>query len=159
MFVRREEILSYFNPTPGRSTFFDWVNRGLVIPANVKGYYKLNATLKNLNLPQVDVVQRQKAMDASQRLVDRERALLFTALSTLVEETLFCPADTLINALRPAEMNIVIDHVSQHTIAIEELNRSNMSDAEAGLARLAYVGGVLDAYDMQKTGTIRGVQD
>jgi hypothetical protein len=53
---RKEDILEYFHPSPGRSTFYDWKDRGLVVPASLskelKGYYKLNATLKRLGLPQ-----------------------------------------------------------------------------------------------------------
>jgi len=66
IYVRREDILQYFNPPPGRATFYDWRDKGLVVPASssreLKGYYKLNASLKRLGLPIRDVKAWREAL-------------------------------------------------------------------------------------------------
>jgi hypothetical protein len=52
--VRREIITSLFAPPIGKSTFFDLVKRGKIAKVGgLRGYYRLNESLRRLGLPAV----------------------------------------------------------------------------------------------------------
>lgn len=52
--VRRETISRYFEPPLPRSTFHDFVNKGIIIPMKrLRGFYLLNASLSRLGLREV----------------------------------------------------------------------------------------------------------
>ena len=54
--VFRDKIIKMFDPPPGRSTFFEWVNKGTVVKVlGLTGYFLLNATRKKVKLPLLDV--------------------------------------------------------------------------------------------------------
>lgn len=161
--VHREVILDFFHPKPGRTTFFDWVKEGKVVSAGVKSFYRLNATLLRFGLPEVDIEEFQARQKKDN--IDRERALLFTALTVLVEELLLCPADHLLTVLSEKEMAKLAKYVEIHARVLDGGDESVESDVPGDgrvpimepLERLSFCGAALDAYDLQKSGYIRGV--
>ena len=53
--VRREVIERLFDPPIGRSTFFDLVERGKIAKVKgLRGYYRLNESLRRLGMPEVE---------------------------------------------------------------------------------------------------------
>lgn len=164
IYVRREDILKYFNPPPKRSTFYDWRDQGLVVPAGsskvLKGYYKLNASLKRLGLPIQDIkAWRTENLKNEGNL--RERSLIFTALAVLTEELMLCPADEFATGLNEKELNslgkVYEAHRKYLDITVESFEEEgSVYPLKDIRERLAYAGGVLDAFDMEKHGHIRG---
>ena len=70
--VRREEIEKLFHPKPARTTFHDWVNKGLIVMARgLRGYYLLNKTRVRLGMNPVDLKRYRKEMAIPQ--VDSEQ--------------------------------------------------------------------------------------
>jgi hypothetical protein len=59
--VRREVIEGYFEPKIGRSTFFDLVESGKIVRVKgLRGYYRLNESLRRLGLPVVQEPRLKK---------------------------------------------------------------------------------------------------
>ena len=53
--VRSEVIRRFFHPPIGKSTFYDLVKRGRIAQVHgLRGYYRLNESLRRLGLPAVD---------------------------------------------------------------------------------------------------------
>lgn len=158
LYVTRQVILEFFDPPPGRSTFFEWVNAGKIVSAGsgkvLKGYYALNASLQRLGLPLIDVSRYRERMKKVPA-VARERQLLFAAMAALSEEVLLCPADELPRELTPGDVEKIKGYVEMHRPALDpDLGSAHfLSD---GLRRLAYAGGVLDQFDDANYGRIRG---
>lgn len=50
--VRRETIQKQFDPPIGKSTFYDLVERGKIVPIKgLRGFYRLNESLRRLGMP------------------------------------------------------------------------------------------------------------
>jgi hypothetical protein len=82
--VSREKIIEMFDPPPGRSTFFEWVNKGTVVKARgLTAYFLLNATRKKVKLPPVDVAAYRSQIASP---ANRKRQVHFTALFMLVPD-------------------------------------------------------------------------
>lgn len=59
--VTREKLSAFFSPPLAKSTFYDLVNRGKIFPvAGVRGYYRLNASLRKLGMPPVKELTQPK---------------------------------------------------------------------------------------------------
>ena len=137
LLVSREKILEMFDPPPGRSTFFEWVNKGLVVKARgLTGYYLLNATRKKVKMPLVDVKRYRAEQQASS---DQPRKLVYSALVALVPEVhdIITEID-LPDSMTPAEFVHVKTLVSSYEEALVGLNDSVEE-------RLRFCRGVLDA--------------
>lgn len=162
--MRMNDILNYFNPPPGRSTFYDWRSKGLIVPAStskeLKGYYKLNASLKRLGLPIQDVKAWREA-HVRIKGNERQRSLVFTALAILVEELMLCPADEFSSGLSEKEMEVVRKVYSAHKVfldpTVEPFEEGGLTyPLQDVRERLAYAGAVLDTFDLENYGRIRG---
>ncbi|WPJ95256.1 helix-turn-helix domain-containing protein [Coraliomargarita algicola] len=75
--VRRENIEKLFHPPPAKSTFHEWINKGLIVQARgLSGYYLLNKTRVRLGLPPVDVklarVERLNPQAAKKKSAKKE---------------------------------------------------------------------------------------
>ncbi|MDG1242808.1 MAG: hypothetical protein P8R37_04965 [Opitutae bacterium] len=141
LLVSREKILEMFDPPPGRSTFFEWVNKGLVVKARgLTGYYLLNATRKKVKLPLVDVKRYRAEQHTSG---DRSRQLVYTALVMLVSELneVITEVD-LPDTFTPAEYARVKDLIADY-----EQPLAGLSDS---VERLKFCRGVLDAQRMSE---------
>ena len=82
--VSRDKIIEMFDPPPGRSTFFEWVNKGTVVKARgLTGYFLLNATRKKVKLPPVDVAAYRSQVASPS---NRKLQLVYTALAVILPE-------------------------------------------------------------------------
>ena len=141
-YVDRDAILAFFNPKPGRSTFFDWVNQGLVVRGPAKGYYKLNESLRRLRLPAVDAAQYLEE-HRTQSKAEQLRQRHFLALTLVIPEALHVfTTEDIPNTLTDAEIDEVKGLVNSNE---GELNANSITDATE---RLAFVGGALKALDV-----------
>jgi len=134
--VSRDKIIEMFDPPPGRSTFFEWVNKGTVVKARgLTGYFLLNATRKKVKLPLVDVKRYRAEQHTSG---DRPRQLVYTALVMLVSELneVITEID-LPDTFTPAEYTRV-----KNLMADYEQPLAGLSDS---VERLKFCRGVLDA--------------
>jgi hypothetical protein len=125
-----------FDPPPGRSTFFEWVNKGTVVKARgLTGYDLLNATRKKMKLPLIDVKRYRAEQQASS---DQPRKLVYSALVMLVPEAhdIITEVD-LPDTFTPAEYARV-----KNLMADYEQPLAGLSDS---VERLKFCRGVLDA--------------
>jgi hypothetical protein len=133
--VRRETISRYFEPPLPRSTFHDFVNKGIIIPMKgLRGFYLLNASLSRLGLREVP---KLPAAPAKRSLEDIVR-LAFS----LIDPLLFPPPTWLLTA---EELDLKdVEHArllaDQHREAVNAFNVAEL--------KIAYLGGVLDAQVM-----------
>jgi hypothetical protein len=52
--VDRETLTKFFHPPIGKTTFYDMVNRGIILPiTGVRGYFRLNDSLRRMGLREV----------------------------------------------------------------------------------------------------------
>ena len=78
--VNRDEICSLFNPPPGKTSFFDWVNKGHIVKArSIKGYYLLNATRVRQGMNPIDVRKYREAIKPISKGL-HNRHLLYLAI-------------------------------------------------------------------------------
>ncbi len=100
--VSREKIIEMFDPPPGRSTFFEWVNKGTVVKARgLTGYFLLNATREKVKLPPVDVAAYRSQIASP---ANRKLQLVYTALAVILPEmTAVITEIELPEVLTPAE--------------------------------------------------------
>lgn len=155
LFVRRETILSFFDPSPSRSTFYEWVDQGLVIPGGnakaLKGYYKLNESLARLGLPMVDVNEWRKAKSLGDEY-KRTRCLYVSVMAIFVEELLLTHSEEPADHLNAKEMDQMVRVFKAHQPYLDPDFPPFQKDGVAYpikdlKERLAYVGGVLSSLD------------
>ena len=130
--VKREVICSMFTPPLPKSTFYDRVNEGKIIPMpKLSGYYLLNASLHRLGLP---LVKELPAQVGARSLEDITR-LAFT----LIDPALFPPPPwlLLVEAVDARDWD--------HAKRIADQNRDKIALMEHVHLKLGYFGGVLDA--------------
>ena len=155
LFVRRETILGFFDPAPSRSTFFEWVQQGLVVPggnsAALKGYYKLNESLARLELPMVDVGRWRKERNLDNGY-NRARSLYRSTLAIFVEEILLTNTEEPADHLNSQEMEKMAKVYEAHRPYLDPTTPPFTEDGVdyplKGLKeRLAYCGGVLQSVE------------
>jgi len=157
LFVRRETILSFFDPRPSRSTFYEWVDKGLVIPGGnpkvLKGYYKLNESLARLELPMVDVDAWRKARSLGDEY-KRTRSLYLSVMAIFVEEVLLTNSNDLADHLNFQEMDKMAKVFKVHQPYLDpEFPPFQKDGVEYPLKnlkeRLEYAGGVLSSVELK----------
>ena len=130
--VRRDIISRYFSPLLPSSTFYDLVNKGIIVPLKeLKGFYKLNDSLRRLGLREVPSLPECECQRSSEDIV---RLAL-----TMIDPELF-PAPSWMLNVEALDMRDT-DHA--------RLLADQHADPINGLAtvqeKLAYAGGMLDA--------------
>jgi hypothetical protein len=81
--VKRDEICSLFNPPPGKTSFFDWVNKGHIVKArSIKGYYLLNATRVRQGMNPIDLQSYRKAIRSTSKGLHNRQLLHLAVIST-----------------------------------------------------------------------------
>ena len=81
--VRRESFDSYFDKPLPRSTFHDLVGKGIVVPLKgLKGFYKLNDSLRRMGLREVPSLPDVRRIDGRRagHNYSRVRATVMTGL-------------------------------------------------------------------------------
>jgi hypothetical protein len=132
--VNREVLMKYFKPKIGKSTFYDLVQRGKIAEVHgLRGYYRLNESLRRLGLPAVD------QLPSDERTSDglSDRALVDIALSICMPDELPVPSELLAHALTADEVLKVGSLQRAYSVAL--------SDIHDRRARLNFAQGVRDA--------------
>jgi hypothetical protein len=131
--VRREVLERFFDPPIGRSTFFDLVERGKIAKVKgLRGYYRLNESLRRLGMPEVEKLPGNGGDDGPLN----DRVLVDFALSLCIPE-LPEPGELLNHALSGQEVLQVLRFQRSYDFAL----RGIKSLPE----RLAFAQGVRDA--------------
>lgn len=141
--VRRETISRYFEPPLPRSTFHDFVNKGVIIPMKgIRGFYLLNASLRRLGLREVPKLPEEPATRSLEKIV----RLAFS----LIDPELFPPPSWLLTVeeLDPKD--------ADHARLLADQHREAVTALDCAELKVAYLGGVLDAQVMLAEGVKSG---
>jgi len=131
--VRREVLDRLFDPPIGKSTFFDLVERGKIAKVRgLRGYYRLNESLRRLGMPEVEKLPGNGGDDSALN----ERVLADFALSLCIPE-LPEPSELLTHALTGAEVLTVLRLQRSYSFALKGI--------KALPDRLAFAQGARDA--------------
>lgn len=130
--VRRETISRYFEPPLPRSTFHDFVNKGIIIPMKgIRGFYLLNASLRRLGLREVPKLPEEPAMRSLEDIV----RLAFS----LIDPILFPPPSWLLTV---EELDL---KDADHARLLADQHREEVGALDGPELKIAYLAGVLDA--------------
>ena len=135
--VRKETICGYFSPPMPSSTFYDRVNEGIVVPIkNMRGFYKLNESLKRLGLREVSELPAVPVARSSEDM-------LRLAFHLIEPEVFPAPGWFLITEyLTSAEIH--------HLDLIVEKHEAIMEEYEEDRLKIGYFQGVLDAESLMQ---------
>lgn len=129
--VGRETISKFFDPPMPRSTFYDFVNKGIIMPLKgIRGFYRLNDSLRRLGLREVATPPREASGPSTEDLV----RLAFT----LIDPVHFPDPPWLLTA------DVVNVKDMDHALLLAQVHRENVEGLETSIEKLAYFGGVLD---------------
>jgi hypothetical protein len=136
--VQREIISKYFSPPLPRSTFYDLVNKGKIVPIKgLKGFYRLNDSLRRLGLREVAQLPHStgRSMEELVRLV-----------FSLIDPTVFPEPSWLlcVEIIDSKDLKLVGLLVEKHAECVEELPSFQ--------EKHAYLQGVLDATHLEELG-------
>lgn len=68
--VRKEDICAFFSPPMPSSTFHDRVNDGIIVPIKgMRGFYKLNDSLRRLGLREVPEIPQKVASRTTEDII------------------------------------------------------------------------------------------
>ena len=131
--VRREVLERLFDPPIGRSTFFDLVDRGKIAKIRgLRGYYRLNESLRRLGMPEVEKLPGNGGDDGPLN----DRVLADFALSLCIPE-LPEPSELLAHALSGEEVLKILRLQRTYSFALKKI--------KALPERLAFAQGARDA--------------
>ena len=134
--VSRDKIIEMFDPPPGRSTFFEWVNKGTVVKARgLTGYFLLNATRKKVKLPPLDIAAYRSQIASPS---NRKLQLVYTALMLIVPEM-----TAVINEVELPEVLTPVEAIEIKRIA--ESHREPALQQRELYFQVVYCRAVLDA--------------
>ena len=133
--VRAEVIGRFFSPPLASSTFYDFVNKGKIVPVKgIRGFYKLNDSLRRLGLREVPKLP----FDVPTRTPEEIIRFAFCA----IDPEVFDPPSWLLNVE-------AIDAVDQHHAELIIAQHSGPVAAIDNVElKRAYLQGVLDAAEM-----------
>ena len=129
--VQREVISGYFSPPLPRSTFYDLVNKGKILPVKgLKGFYLLNASLRRLGLREV-----VRLPESGSRTPEDLVHLAFS----LIDPTVFPSPSWLLSGevIAPNDLTLIQMLVEKHAEGVSGLRSFS--------EKHAYLHGVLDA--------------
>ncbi len=141
--VRRETISAYFHPPLPTSTFHDLVNKGKIVPFKLlRGFYKLNESLKRLGLKEVESLPAE----VQKRSMTEILQLAFTLI------------DPLIFPMPPWLMTVeaLDDKDADHALLLSNIHREELDLCESIQEKLAYFNGVLSAQAIRESDTTEG---
>ena len=132
--VRREAFHHYFEPQIGKSTFYDLVNSGKIAKVKgLRGYYRLNESLRRLGLPAVDQLRRTEESP----VILEGIALVDIALSICMPDELLLSSELLIRELTSDEEAKVVQ--------LCQIYDHRLSEIANPAERLRFAQGVRDA--------------
>ena len=134
--VRAEVIGRFFSPPLASSTFYDFVNKGKIVPLKgIRGFYKLNDSLRRLGLREVSKLPDETPVRTPEEII------LF-AFHSINPEVFNAPAWLLgVETITEADVHHAQSIVALHFNAVTELS----SNSE----KHGYLQGVLDHAAME----------
>lgn len=136
--VRKEVICSFFSPPMPSSTFHDRVNEGIVVPIKgMRGFYKLNDSLRRLGLREVP--------ELPGAFVERSSEDMLRLAFNLIDPELF-PAPGWFSGdvvLRSAELHHLELILEKHLAVVENYDEDRL--------KIGYFQGVLDGESLMQT--------
>jgi len=139
--VTRDVIMKFFSPPIGTTTFYDLVKRSKIAPVpGLRGYYRLNESLKRLKLPPVT------KRPYSEKEKDSIMVLSQLALNLLMPGKILTPPQLLDRWLTVTETEKLKEMVKQFRAALDKF--------ETDEDRMDFAQGVMDgAYMSMKDQT------
>lgn len=130
--VRAEVIGRFFSPPLASNTFYDYVNKGQIVPLKgIRGFYKLNDSLRRLGLREV----AKLPVEVPAR---KPEELILMAFHGMDPEVFEAPSWLLaVEAIDEADFHHAQSIVAQHATAVAELTHDRLKHG--------YLQGVLDA--------------
>ena len=136
--VRRETISSYFHPPLPSSTFYDLVNKGKIVPVKgIKGFYKLNDSLRRLGLREVPKIPMEPSARTSEDII----RLAFHA----IDPDVFLPPSWLL------DVEAIPSNDSDHATLLVEKHSESVMALGSYQEKNAYLQVVLDVNHLLKT--------
>lgn len=137
--VRRETISAFFVPPLPRSTFHDFVNKGTIVPlSGIRGFYKLNASLRRLGLREVPELPKDP--------VERSMEDIIRLAFSLIDPLAFPPPSWLLT------VETIDMKDADHARRIADQHRAEVDAIDDVYLKIAYLSGVLDAQVMAEEG-------
>jgi hypothetical protein len=135
--VRKEVICGFFSPPMPSSTFHDRVNEGIIVPIKgMRGFYKLNDSLRRLGLREVPEVPQKLATITTEDII----RLAFHA----IEPVLFPPPAWLF------DVEVIDGRDVDHATLLMERYADPVTALGTDGEKQAFMQGVLDTdYIMQ----------
>ena len=135
--VRKEVLMRYFKPSISDSTFYELVNKGVIVPfKHLRGYFKLNESLRRMGLKEVPHLPEEMPPRSVEEII----RMAFH----LMEPDVF-PAPTWMlftEQITEAEASVARDCIERHQAALK--------DCESDALKQVYLQGVLDVEYMEK---------
>ena len=133
--VRAETIGRFFSPPLASSTFHDYVNKGMIVPMKgVRGFYKLNDSLRRLGLREVPILP-----GVTNRSTEDIARLAFTMIDPLI-----FPAPSWMLKVEELDARDI-----DHARLLADVHRESIEALGSAEEKLAYLQGVLDAQMME----------
>ena len=130
--VRAEVIGRFFSPPLASSTFYDLVNKGKIVPIKgIRGFYKLNDSLRRLGLREVPKLPSEVPTRTSEDVIR-------LAFSVIDPEVFDAPSWLLVvEAIGAADLH--------HALSIVALYGDHVAQLPDDRTKRGYMQGVLDA--------------
>ena len=130
--VHWETIAKFFHPPLPRSSFYDLVNKGKIVPLkDMRGYYRLNASLKRLGLPGVE------SIPGSSVELSNEEIVRFAFW--LIDDLYFAAPSWASSDFVLGDLD---DKYAAHVLKIHE---AHVNELDAPELKVSYFQGVIDA--------------
>jgi hypothetical protein len=129
--VRKEAICNFFTPPMPSSTFHDRVNEGIIVPIkSMRGFYKLNDSLRRLGLREVPEVPRKVSPRTTEDII----RLAFHAIDPL----LFPPPSWL------QDVEVIDGLDADHATVLMERYADAVAALDTAGEKHSFMQGVLD---------------
>lgn len=145
--VRKETSCNFFSPPMPSITFHDRVNEGVIVPIKgVRGYYKLNDSLRRLGLREVPDAPQKVATTTTEDII----RLAFHA----IDPVLFPPPSWLQDA------EVIDGRDADHAILLMERYTDDVAALSTAGEKHSFMQGVLDIdyINRKKLGGDQGVK-
>ena len=136
--VRRQTISQFFEPPLARSTFYDFKDKGKIVPLKgIQGFYLLNESLRRLVLREVKEIPREPEARSLEDIV----RLAFT----LIDRDLFPEPSWLLH------VEAIDLKDADHATRLADRYREAVVSHDSAPLKLAYFQGVLDWVSMEES--------
>lgn len=129
--VRKEDICAFFSPSMPSSTFHDRVNEGIIVPIkSMRGFYKLNDSLRRLGLREVPEVPHKVSSRTTEDIIH----LAFHAIDSAV-----FPAPSWL-----LDLEVIDGRDADHATLLMERYTNAVAALDSAGEKHSFMRGVLD---------------